>query len=219
MDLSEKIFYLLVGGLLGFVLGRLSSSLDQIKKEVHEVDNIVKKREKRERDEHGFVRYPYVLDISLVIVILLCVWASFSTAETNDDLTETQSQLSETNEDLLDAQQAIERLSVCNSTYLARTLRALNERTEYVQGRADANVDLQKSQAEFLRVLLLIPPPTDNKARESLESYFKNLNEFAEVSDEAALATQKYPYPKDSALESCFNVADDKTEEDSNEVQ
>lgn len=83
MDLLERGLFLAIGGGLGFILGYLvarlqviESKVDAVKTEVHEVDEIVK----RKKDEAGFMRGPKATEIAYVIglfLIIVGLWQTY----------------------------------------------------------------------------------------------------------------------------------------------
>lgn len=223
MGVYETFFHILLGVAIGYVIGRFHCYLRDIKEELDEVDDIVKTKI---QDERGFMRFPIAADIAVVITVLLCVWAAFSTQITNNKLEANaerddiqQVELAQAQADLKDAQEAIERLSTCNSKYLTQTVVALNERTKYTQERANANVQVQKAQSRFWKFLLVEPPPSDAEGRAALEHYLTLIDEFVDASKAAAENVKLNPYPTDDDLAACYNDADDITEEDKNATE
>lgn len=214
MELYETIFHVLLGVGIGYVLGRFHSYLREIKEELDEVDDIVKRH-----DESGFMRNPIMADIAVLLAIAICVWAAFSTNSTNNKLENNLKEDQVQQAELLKAQEAIERLSICNQTYLTQTVVALNERTEYAQNRADANVKVVKSESKFWRFLLVEPPPSDEEGRAALERYLVLIDEFVEASERAKNNVVLHPFPTDEDLKSCYDAADKKTEEDKNAAE
>lgn len=215
MELYESIFHVLLGGAIGYVLGRFHSYLRDIKEELDEVDEIVK----HPKGEGGFMRSPIAADIAVVITVALCVWAAFSTQITNNKLERTQGDLTSTQSELKNAQEAIERLSVCNQKYLTQTVIALNDRTTFTQERANANVKVQKAESKFWKFLLTEPPPPPDEGREALRKYLVLIDEFVEASDKANINLKVSPYPTDKELAACYSDADEVTEEDKNATE
>lgn len=187
MELSDRLFWLLVGIAIGGVLGYIVRSLQEIKKELHDVDEIVTKNAK---NESGVMRFPIISDIILFLVLLLCVYASVSAGNTNNKLA--------------NAQERIDDVTSCTQEYLSKTILALNERTEYSTEQARSNVALQRSQSEFLAILLLKPPASDERVSQALADYFDNLNEFVNIAGKTADKAQRNPYPTTEELQSCL---------------
>lgn len=205
MELYEKFGYFVLGMVIGYILGRLVRTVHEIKEELDEVDDIVKKRA---RDESGFMRFPIVADIALVVVIAVTVWAAVATGHTNYTLKETQDDLEVAQSQLKSAQADISELGECNQKFLGVVIRTLNARTISVQERADANAALQKAQAKFIRIILTQPPVTDDEARAALERYSELLNEFVAASEEAKSNSEEFPYPTDEELAKCYSDAE-----------
>ena len=188
MDLVERAAMLILGGIIGFIAGYLVRSLREIKddvhdvkEELHEVDEIVK--HKLSGDD-GFMAHRYVADVLMVVVLVIVAWSAFaSQAATNT---------SKKNGD-------------CTMQYLDRTIVALNERTTYTQEQAEANVELQKAQAEFLALLLRRPPYPEAKRTEAAQNYLQTLTDFATVSTKNVNAIAQNPYPTPEDFQSCLN--------------
>lgn len=107
MDLLERIIYFTVGGGMGFILGyivarlrTIETKVDEVKNEVHEVDNIVK----HERDERGFMRFPLIADVAYLLALGLILLGLWGMAQ-------------ERKQDAQDREN-IEELSLCNTEYL-----------------------------------------------------------------------------------------------------
>jgi len=80
MGVSDRALYLLIGCFIGFILGYIVRSLQVIKQKLSEKDN-----------DDGLVRYPLVLDVALLIVVGLTVFAAFRAqvaANKSDDVTD-----------------------------------------------------------------------------------------------------------------------------------
>lgn len=89
MALIERIVYLLIGGGIGFILGYIAAHLraietkvDAVKKEVHDVDEIIA----RKRDDRGLASFQ---NIALTFVVLVTAIAAFSTSYVNKRLNNT----------------------------------------------------------------------------------------------------------------------------------
>lgn len=188
MDLTDRLSWLIFGCLIGFVLGYIARYLQEIKQELDEVDQIVK--QDRKRDERGIMRYPILADIVLLLVVIMTVWAAFASQKASNEVE--------------DAQDRISRITACNQEYLAKTIKALNERTTYTRQQVEANVKLQRAQATFIAVILEDPPASDSRRGEALRHYFKALTDFVSVNSKADAKAENYPYPTNDELSSCI---------------
>lgn len=228
MDWSERIGWLILGCLIGFALGYIVRSLREIKDELDEVDELVKERldgdrrdrktPKRGRGEDGLARYPLLLDIALILVIGLTVFAAFSTQQTNNDLRDIQKEQRATQQRLADTQDRLASVTFCNRQYLARTIDVLNERTGFTRSQVVSNLDLQKAQARFLRVVLVQPPVTQNERRSALQNYFSTLTEFTAVSGRNIDNSRENPPPTNRELRNCFQIVTGPTLKESIQV-
>lgn len=186
---------------LGMILGYLVKVILDTRKEGREVRDILRKRKE---DESGFMRHPIIADIALVMVVAMCVFASFSTQSTNNKL-EKAIQDIESNEAQDDkTQDRLARITVCTQSYLSQTIEALNQRTEYTKEQAEANVKLQLAQREFLELLIVAPPVSDEEASEAVENYVQKLTEFADLAGKQRTKVSSFPYPTETELKKCL---------------
>ena len=190
MNLHGRLEHMLLGAVVGFVLGVCAEWLRNRNSQRKVTDNVM---ETRDRDETGIVRYPLLADFMFVLVLGIVVWGAFAAQRASNEVEE--------------AQNNIARVTECNQEYLAGTIEALNQRTTYTQDQAALNVELQKAQAQYLGILLEIPPPTSERAKESLAAYFDALSEFVDVNAKARVKSENYPYPTTEDYDSC--VAED----------
>jgi hypothetical protein len=191
MDWSERLMWLLLGCMIGFILGYIVRTLREIKDEVHEVDEIVKHDREIGNSERGALHGPTAAGVALIIVVGLSVWASFASARTNNDVQHTQAQL--------------KQVTDCNKDYLSRTIGVINARTRYAQRQAIANVELQKSQARFINLLLHDPPPDQATSLAAFHEYLNDLNTFISTSSDQANTVEQNPYPTTAELDACVN--------------
>ena len=202
----DRLAFFLIGVLVGLVLSWLKDIRKreiEIKQELDEVVEIVKKQDS---NEGGFIRLPSLSNILLFAVVTFTLWASFATANTNNNLEQNQK------ED--DAQSLrIEAITTCNQEYLFKTIKALNERTTYSQTTADSNVALQKGLAEFIDILLFQPPKTELERRQALERFDEKLAEYVENAGKTKVKTQSFPYPTEDELANCLEYEMNTTTE------
>lgn len=191
MSWTERLAWLSLGCFLGFVLGYIVRSLREIKEEVEEIDGIVKEKRRHTREDDGFSRYPLMWDVVLLVVVILTAWGAFSSAKASNDAQDSQHQVAV--------------VTTCNQEFLAKTIRALNIRTNSVQSRADANLELQKAQSEFFSLLLRKPPESEVVRSQAAEDYLNALKDFVRESGQAETTGTSFPYPTNEELSKCLN--------------
>lgn len=187
MSFDERLGWLILGCLIGFALGYIVRYLQEIKEELGVVEEAVRHR----KDEDGLLRHPVALDITLLFVVLLTVWASFASQKASNEVQESQ--------------ETVERSTACNEVFLSKTMVALNERTAYTKAQVDANVELQRSQAEFLNIILAEPPVPEEARKRALKRYFDALTEFVTVNGKAEMKADRYPFPTVEELRDCLD--------------
>lgn len=214
MGTLEILGWLALGCFIGFVLGYqtrtirdLSDELHEMKEEVDEIDDYVhdqmnteenespkqegpRHRTRLRDNEKGFVRNPIIMDIALLIVVILTVWAAFASQTASNDVEKTQTQLT--------------RVTLCNQHFLSRALSALSERSDFVKRQADANVSLQKAQGKFLSTLLRHPRPPQSERSDALRKYVDALVAFYKANAQTAAKAEQTPYPTDEELADCL---------------
>jgi hypothetical protein len=90
METSERIGWILLGCVIGFVLGYVVRALKDIEEKVHHVEEVVNEdHQLLHRDEDGLARYPLIMNTLLLLVVLLTVWAAISTGRVNNQLEKT----------------------------------------------------------------------------------------------------------------------------------
>lgn len=218
MGLDERITWMLLGCVLGFTIGYFARTLQEIKveveecilevheikEEVGEIDTFMKDRD---RNEGGFMRIPWAADILMITVLALCVWASVSTGNTNNKLESAVSDLKAVQKADNVQDRRIEKITQCTLEFTSKTIRALNERTTYTQAQANANVRVLAAQAEFLRIVLVIPPVTEAAKRSALEDYVVALSKFNEVAAKNRATVREHSFPTNKELAGCLGVA------------
>lgn len=208
MEFSDRVGWVLLGMALGYII-RL---LQDMKKEVHEVDVILTAREKRKlnkqrsRDEGGSFRIPATRHIAVGLAVLLCLYATVSTGITNNKLEDAISDIRASQEADVQIQLKLARVTVCTQEYLGKTITALNERTEFTQAQSDANVNLQKAQREFLETYLIRPPASPEVLDAALELYVSRLQAFVEVAQKNRMKVTDNSYPKPEELAVCLST-------------
>lgn len=197
MDLYERLGWMLFGAVIGLFAGYLLRYLQDLKEELDEVDGIVKKElGKRQTDriqnqDGGMTVGDAVRNLALFIVVAVTVAAALISQHASDK-----------------ANDALNRENVrsgCNQEFLVKTVKALNERTEFSSAQATANVTLQQAQADFFSLLLRKPPEPEATRSQAAQDYLKALREFIDVNSKTAQKARSFPYPTPEALRACYN--------------
>jgi len=205
MSLDDRITWLLIGCALGLVLGywtrylqETRQSLKGNKEELDEVDDIVTSIHNTEkRSERGFGSTELAVKIALPIVVLITAWAAFQAQVALNHYKVQQAQIKMTQDETA-AQ------TVCTRTILSQTISALNIRTQYTQNQAQANVELQRAQAQLLRILLHKPPYSEEAREDASTDYAWSLGDFLTSASTTSDSFDENPYPKDDALAICI---------------
>lgn len=192
MAFDDRLQFLLLGMAIGFVLGYLVRLVRDIKEELDEVDEIVKKElGPHDRGEGGFMRIPLAADIAILLVVGLTAWASFVSQKASNDVQNTQDR--------------IERIILCNQNVLTATLDSLNERSTFTKESVSANIDLQQSQSNFLTILLHNPPYSEAKRAKSIQKYFEDLQRYLSVANKNRDKIATNPLPTLKEFTNCLD--------------
>lgn len=196
MGLDDRLEWLLIGCVLGFFAGyatrffrETNMSLKEIKEELDEVDEIVKRTPRGGHNENGFISAELAVKIALPIVVIITALAAF------------QSQIALNRSH--DVQNESKARSTCTVIYLGKTFDALKVRTNYTENRAEQDAELQRAQAAMFSILLHEPPYSDEKQTAAAQDYFSELGEFVSASSTTAKHFDDNPYPTDKDLVAC----------------
>lgn len=102
----------------------------------------------------------------------------------------------------------VQGVTLCNQRIMARTLIALNERSTFTKATADANVNLQQSQADFFGILLHRPPYSENRRTQSSYDYYHDLQEFLGLAKKGAKKVAHNPFPTIRDYNHCIREQD-----------
>lgn len=207
--MNSRLFWFLLGCVVGLILGYLVRSLRDIKDKVDLVDKHVTEDK---RNDAGWISAQRVKDIALFIVVVLTVYASFVSQRTSnkvsdqsDDLAAQQTVISQQQTTIAKQQAVQNKLISCNQAVLQGTLAALNARTQYTIAQSQANIDLQKAFNTVVTASLQEPPIDEATGRKIVEDYAKALSHFLEISGKNVDQIDKNPYPTPTALLDCVN--------------
>lgn len=198
VPIDDRWIHLLVGMAIGFVLGYFTRLVQDLREEVHEVkeeldevkDEIEHEVFPRIRDESGFMRYPWIANIAVLLTVGLTVYAAFVSQKASND-----SQAS---------QDRIENIVLCLQNAQSQTLKTLNERSTFTKATADANIELQQSQEVFFSILLHKPPFDEARRSQAAADYFQDLQRFLTLAKKGNTKVTENPFPTDEAFGDCL---------------
>lgn len=194
MPLDEKLFWLCLGGVIGYLWGRYDrrrkKDLDTIKKELRVVTETLK-------EDHR--RTPFVPRVALALVVLMTALAAFWSQRASNESAEAVQRMEERY-----AQESI--ILSCSREFIGKVAIALNERTTFTTEQTVKNVELQKNQARFLTVVLKQPPVSEEGRRNSLQAYFDALTDFVIVASKSTQKAENNAYPKKRELGECIET-------------
>lgn len=177
MDFDDRLSWLVVGCLIGFVLGYAAKTL----RETHQTAELSAAMTNK---ESGFIQFPVVANVCLALAMCITLGAAVSTQN---------------------AKNRMDRSVICNQKILDELLIVVNARTNHSVLASESNVELQKSQAKMLRTLLHKPPYSERRQDEATKDHFDNLLKFLDLSEKSAKSADTYSYPTVADLEACLN--------------
>lgn len=169
----ENVFYLVLGCLIGYRLAKLELSLDSIKREVDEVDALMKKR-----DEKGFMSVRIVRDVIVGVLViatsLAAIWSGAAKQHSDEAARKSNAAVHRSD----DAVQKMKDISKCNQQILGDLLVAVNERSKVTKPLAKSNLALQRSFRDLIQQLIHIPPFSNAENFVATQKFFKDQNTY-----------------------------------------
>ena len=166
MRADEIAMYLLLGCVIGLIGGGLTNLGINLEHNHHK---------SRNKTDRGFIKNNVWVDVALVFVLILSVWASFASQRATNQL---------------------QAVTHCNKINIRDTIAALNGHTVFVESQAQANIALQKDQSEYLRAVVLdLNEYSIQEQKLILRDYIEALTVFLDFSEINLAQMKKYPYP------------------------
>lgn len=209
MAFDDRLLFLLLGVVIGFVFGyltRLMQGMKEIKEELDEVDEIVKENLGSHHDddykgahmkpfrqnEKGFMKLSsrQVANVAVLLLVGLAFYASVVSQKASNDAT--------------DSQERMEQIVSCNRTTMTAVLESLNERSTYTVEMARANIDLQTSQSKFFAVLLHEPPYSEARRARAVQEYYADLQTFLTLAEKNQGQLAQNQFPTIEEFEDCL---------------
>lgn len=209
MDLIERLEWLTLGCVIGFILGYIVGRLRDIRAEVHEIKeelNIVETDVKHIRDDQGVMTHRWSANIALALVVSLTFFAAIQSQRASN-------RSNETSKSVIALQTEQKQNLDCTTQVLFDVVSAVNGRTAYAGAQADANIDLIQGQLDFLTSLSVQPPLTDEEKLENYFAYVHKVEDFLAVAKKTRQQQYQNPYPTVEDLTACLAQLPENTKE------
>lgn len=194
--MEHRLSWILIGCAIGFIAGYLVRYVQEhllltreIRDEVVKIDRVV---ERRVDGDSGFAGNSWLTNVCLFLVVTLTAYSAFASQRTTDRV-----QRQQINNDLV---------SQCSQTFLAKTISALNARTQYSQQQTEANVKLQQAQATFLTGLLNRKSPDEGLSE--TRTYLQALGAYTSAAGKNSQQIVMHPYPTQIEYQNCLRSKD-----------
>lgn len=198
MDFDERLLYIVIGVIIGFIAGYWTHALregnkklDVIKEEIHEVDEIVKGENPNypppTNTERGSISF---VNLCAIIVVMITVFAAVQSQRAVNGSHDTQNRQS--------------ALISCTASVVEKTIGTLKIRSDFTLNQVDANVDLQRAQSEMIAVLLHDPPFSTQRQVNAFKGYFDALNHFVHAASTSQDTAENNPYPTVDQFNRCI---------------
>lgn len=206
MDFDDRLVLFILGCLIGSVVGYIVRLLQETREKINVVDEHVQDTHHDPHNERGFIT-PEFLKKNWLVLILVAVaaWAAFTTQSVNNNFKNSQEDLKVAQADLKSTQDRLDHVVSCTSFILTKAITALNERTTYAGAQADANIELQKAQAEMLDILTHEPPFSDAEKEAALKAYFRAQDRFFELAGKSEIKVAQNDYPTKAEFVACLD--------------
>lgn len=206
MDFDDRLVLFILGCLIGSVVGYIVRLLQETREKINVVDEHVQDTHHDPHNERGFITPAFFKKNWLVLLLVaVAAWAAFTTQSVNNNFKSQQDDLKVAQADLKSTQDRLDHVVSCTSFILTKAITALNERTTYSGAQADANIELQKAQAEMLDILTHEPPYSDAKKEAALQAYLEAQDRFFELSEKSEIKVDQNDYPTEAEFVACLD--------------
>lgn len=175
MELNDRLTWLLVGAIIGFILGYITRSIASANSDY----------------QIGSINLEMIERFSLGVVVVVTFWAAW------------QSQLAVNR--VHDTQHDQSRVVSCTQHVLETALNALNSRTERLKDPPTANLELQKAESDLLQILFHKPPLDSATQEAAEKQYLTALGNFIRSTEATLINTSLVKYPQADDLVDCID--------------
>lgn len=209
MDLDERVFYLILGLVIGFFIGRITKSLKHIDETVSEVDEIIKRDHEEHShryDEDGYFKPPSLTQMTSqitshgLILFFVVGIVAYSAIVSQISSNTVQDQADANSENT----RTIGAITNCTAKNLGDTLDAINSRTIYSESVGQASLVQLDAQKKLIVSALEDPPLETNRVTRSLSIYLDSVNELSRLQTKTLGAQQINPYPTVEDFQRCL---------------
>lgn len=190
MGLNDRLFYLILGILIGLAwdkLDRLVKKVDEMKEELDEVDEIVK-----QRNEGGYMHSRVIRDVIVGILLVATSFAAISAGIAKEH-----------SDDALDRS---ETQGYCSQQLLGKLLISVNERGEQTKPLSQSNISLQTSFKNLMDVLVHIPPYSEARREKEIQSFRDDQNTYILKAHKQLSDVKKNPLPTIEEYKKCLHA-------------
>lgn len=187
MDFNN-VFYLILGGLIGYRVAKLEINLEAVKKEVDDVDSLLKHRNQR-----GFV------NIKSLTIGALVLATSFSSIIAGIGWQRANK-----------AVDRMETIGYCTKYSYGDLLVAVNERAGNTKPALKSNIEFQKAFSELFDTLLHVPPYSPEENRKTAEKFHLTQDQLINKQQDQLGDVKSNPLPTIEQYNYCLRTGENK---------
>lgn len=142
-------------------------------------------------------------NVALLVVVLLTAFAAFQSQRAANKSNDTSDTVSDQQTALGSLQAEMKKNLDCTTGILFNAINALNERTTFSSGQADANIALVQAQFDLI-TKGQNPNLTEEEQNALFQTYVDQVEQFLTVAEQVKGQQQQFPYPTVEDLTTCL---------------
>lgn len=191
MTIDERIGWLLVGCMVGFILGYCVRILENVSEHDRIRLNTQQRVNARLEDERGVLHTRLYGNIALLMVVAITIWAAVVSQQASNDVRELQKRNAQ--------------IILCNQNVVIEALDVLNERTMFTSNHWEANLELQVAHSNMLEIVLREQPLSPGTYTRESKLYLEKLTTFIDTTEKANANRATKPYPSADDIKLCVD--------------
>lgn len=204
MALDDRLFYLLLGILIGLAMSKIdniSKKVDVMKKELDEVDEILKNSSNK-----GFMHIRVVRDVIVGGLLLATSYSAIQSGIAKNHSDDAVLQATAAAVESKNAAERVQNIGSCNRKILADLIISVNERAANVRGLGATNIEFQQSFRNLFGLLIHVPPFSQADQTKASHQFFKDQNTYIHKAQLQLSDVVKNPLPTIKDYNVCLKM-------------